>query len=154
MADFLDGRLPKRFWSKATPDPASECWLWTAARYPNGYGTIRIDGTPGRMVSAHRLAYEKLIGPIPEGLEIDHLCRQRSCVNPAHLEPVTHAENVRRMGAAITHCKRGHEFTPENTRRHEGRRRCRACLLASGRADHAKFRTKRNEQRKQRARAT
>lgn len=68
------------------------CWLWTGCR-SNGYGQIGMDG---RMMLAHRLAYELIIGPIPTGLHIDHLCRTPLCVNPAHLEPVTPAENIRR----------------------------------------------------------
>jgi len=149
MANFLDERLPIRFWDKVQPEPMSGCWLWTAAHYPNGYGTIRIDGTPGRMVSAHRLAYEMLVGPISNGLEIDHRCRQRCCVNPAHMEPVTHAENVRRQGAAISHCKRGHEFTPENTQRHHGRRQCRACAIARLREDWRQNKEARNRRRRE-----
>lgn len=71
--------------------------------------------------------YEAFVGPIPDGLQIDHLCRVRHCVNPAHLEPVTIAENVRRGAAAQTHCKYGHEYTPENTVIHHGGRECRTC---------------------------
>jgi hypothetical protein len=97
---------------------------------------------------AHRVAYELVIGQIPAGLELDHLCRNVVCVNPAHLEPVTRAENMRRRSAAQTHCKHGHEFTPENTYYywHGGRHRaCRAC----GRATVARY-----KQRKQAASAT
>jgi len=78
------------------PEPMSGCWLWLGAR-SQGYGRYTPLGTQGQ---AHRVIYEMCRGPIPEGLEVDHLCRNHSCVNPAHLEPVTHQENQRRMGLA------------------------------------------------------
>lgn len=117
-----------RFWSKV--DRSGACWLWTGLKLPHGYGRFGIGGRADhRDVLAHRFAYELLVGPIPGGLQIDHLCRVRACVNPAHMEPVTGAENTRRGGnAAKTHCKRGHEFSTANTyTRHDGRRQCRAC---------------------------
>lgn len=130
--------IADRFWEKV--ERSDTCWLWTAALSPSGYGAFQ---TGERVVRAHRFAYELVVGPIPDGLQIDHLCRVRRCVNPEHLEPVTQAENLRRGTAATavaaywaaqTHCKRGHEFTPENTYRGTGRRVCRACcrLRASG----------------------
>lgn len=90
-----------RFWDKVDkrgPIPTwapflGRCWVWTAGRFPSGYGCFKLNG---KSTLAHRVAYEWLIGPIPEGLEIDHLCRVRGCCNPAHLEPVTPAENVQR----------------------------------------------------------
>lgn len=110
---------------------AGGCWLWTGPLDAQSYGR---HGAP----LAHRVVYELLVGPIPKGLTLDHLCRVRSCVNPDHLEPVTHAENVRRGKAGevngdrqrnLTHCKRGHEYTPESTGRdHRGHRFCRECV--------------------------
>ena len=103
---FGDSRLPPRFWAKVRigsvpadrPD-LGPCWEWTAAQNDQGYGFFRVgsrtDGT-NRLVRAHRLAYETLIGPIPEGLESDHLCRNRPCANPGHIEPVTSALNNHR----------------------------------------------------------
>jgi hypothetical protein len=102
------------------------CWVWTGQVNNKGYGQMSFEG---RKQPTHRIAYRLLRGPIPAGLELDHLCRVPLCFNPDHLEPVTHAENQRRMGEARTHCIRGHEFTPENTYRQPstGRRRCREC---------------------------
>jgi hypothetical protein len=80
------------------------------------------------MIYVHRAVYERYVGPIPPGLEIDHLCRVRNCVNPAHLEAVTRGENVRRQMAVITHCPQGHEYTTANTRVGRDRKRgCRRC---------------------------
>ncbi|HEY8766071.1 MAG TPA: HNH endonuclease signature motif containing protein [Dehalococcoidia bacterium] len=75
------------------------CWPWTGVIHPLGYGHVNIPGTRNPQM-AHRASYEFFVGPIPDGLELDHLCRNRGCVNPSHLEPVTHLENVRRGAAA------------------------------------------------------
>jgi len=107
-----------RFWLKVTRRGAEECWGWTGARASEGYGRMR---AAGRYFYAHRFAYELLVGPIPKGLSIDHLCRNRLCVNPNHLEAVTQRQNVLRGtgSPAINHkkteCSRGHPYTPENT---------------------------------------
>lgn len=103
------------------------CWEWNGYRTADGYGKATLDGRRGELV--HRWSYQRLVGPIADGLEIDHICGNRSCCNPAHLEPVTHAENVRRgRRAQQTHCKHGHPLTPESVKiDSRGRRNCRAC---------------------------
>lgn len=124
-----------RFWAKVTLGTKDECWLWTGCIQTRGYGQFR--GYQSKHIPAHRFAYEALVGEIPEGLVIDHLCRVRRCVNPAHMEIVTQRENILRGDgvaahhARKTHCIRGHEFTPENTIRHPHGRNCRACRSAA-----------------------
>lgn len=111
------------------------CWLWSG-RLKDGYGQLSVNG---RTTGAHRFAYERFVGPIPEGLVIDHLCRVRNCVNPGHMEPVTLAENIRRgeTGKYLkdrTHCPRGHEYTEANTYiTKPGTRGCRACAREKSR---------------------
>jgi hypothetical protein len=117
-----------RFWPKV--EFTGFCWLWTASTNRQGHGHF----FPERKtcLTAHRWSYEFLVGPIPEGLHLDHLCRIPSCVNPDHLEPVTVAENVRRglHGVLRTRCGEGHELTDENVylRPGDGSRRCRKCI--------------------------
>lgn len=110
------------------------CWEWTGARNYKGYGhfTFREAGRKtGR--SGHRLVWEHFVAPLTPGMELDHLCKNRGCVRPSHLEEVTPTENKRRSSAydakrAQTHCLRGHEFTAENTYiRKNGTRCCREC---------------------------
>ena len=119
---------PPRFWENV--NKTESCWIWTAALDQDGYGKCRRDGVK----RAHRVAYEELVGPIPAGLHLDHLCRVRECVNPEHLQPVTNLLNLMRgqtfaaINAAKTHCPKGHEYTPENTQRKaNGSRICRTC---------------------------
>lgn len=116
-------------------DRSGACWLWTRSCNGKGYAEIKL---AGRRHGVHRLAYELLVGPVPEGLVLDHLCRVRRCVNPDHLEPVTNRENLLRgegasaKNAAKTHCPAGHPYDEANTiLRPRGSRRCRACHNAS-----------------------
>jgi hypothetical protein len=123
-------RPARPFWSFV--NKTETCWLWEGSKNREGYGLLRrVNETP-RVKLAHRLAYEELIGPIPDGLVIDHLCRVTNCVNPAHMEPVTDRVNIMRgeglavQNAAKTHCIRGHVL-PESRNRY-GRRVCKPCL--------------------------
>lgn len=123
----------ERFWAKV--NKTDSCWLWTASKNGSGYGQFW-DGT--RFFYAHRFSYELLVGPIPEGLELDHLCRVHACVNSMHLEAVSHRENTLRgtgasaRNAARTHCAHGHLFDETNTihDRAKGWRSCRECRQA------------------------
>lgn len=90
----------ERFWSRVSRGAVDACWLWTGSIDPGGYGRHYLFGFRAGHVKAHRFAYELEVGPIPDGLTIDHLCRNRVCVNPSHMEPVTLAENIRRAWAA------------------------------------------------------
>lgn len=128
----------ERLWSKIQKQDGH--WLWVGALCPQGYGRFGWDKHHSS-VQAHRAAYMLLVGPIPEGLHLDHLCRVRNCVNPAHLEPVTPQENMRRgvgLGLA-THCPKGHLFTEANTYyKGNGCRNCKTCRLVRQRAWHAR----------------
>lgn len=140
-----------RFWSKvAQTGNVFECWDWMGSERVKGQGygqfATVINGKR-KNNAAYRFAYETTIGPIPGGLTIDHLCRNRKCVNPWHLEPVTSTVNTLRSegpsakNAVATHCVNGHEFTPENTYGRESRSRggrvCKTCIFDRKRADRA-----------------
>ena len=125
--------LADRLWSRVDRSGGDDaCWPWLAFRSPGpeGYGRVR---ACGKNDGAHRVSYELLVGPIPEGLHIDHLCRNKWCVNPRHLELVTPAENTRRGLVARgrdTHCSKGHLFDEENTYvppKRTDQRHCREC---------------------------
>lgn len=109
------------------------CCVRTSSLDRHGYGRFSISGSAGRSVGSHRISYRMFVGPIPDGLTIDHLCRNRACVRPDHLEPVTNQENLRRglgfgaINAAKTHCPKGHPYDTENTRWESGKRHCRSC---------------------------
>lgn len=128
---YEDHHLETRFWS--TVRKTTSCWTWSGRTNGDGYGLIDVRGNG---IRSHRLAYELARGPIPDGLEIDHLCRNRACVNPDHLEPVDGRTNTHRgfsfaaINARKTHCVNGHEFTPDNTYTRANRvgRDCRACM--------------------------
>lgn len=143
------GNDAARFWShvnKAGPVPAHRpdigpCWLYSAKFNGKGYAQIKIGGIK---VAAHRWAYEQVGQRIPEGLEIDHLCRVRNCVRSSHLEPVTHAENIARAMKNSPDCPKGHPLSGENLYTWKRRRYCRACLREWSRLGH---RRKRQEAR-------
>lgn len=130
----------ERLLSKAVINFETGCWEWNGQLNSDGYARFGV--TAQKNTYAHRLAYELIEGPIPAGLTLDHLCRVRHCINPAHLEPVTSRENSLRSPftmasrhAATTHCPSGHEYTPENTmtvKHRNGRvtRVCRTCRRA------------------------
>lgn len=122
----------------------TSCWLWTASVKENGYAQYNANG---KNWNAHRLVYLLSGRDIPAGLELDHLCRVRHCVNPEHLEPVTRAENVRRQAAYITICPQGHVYTAENTYVYNGGRHCRACRATQSAAQSARRKAARAEAR-------
>lgn len=116
-APYLAASLRRRFAERITPEPFSGCILWTGRLTTKGYGVI---STGQKERSAHRIAYEWHFGPIPEGLQVHHKCKTRSCVNPLHMQLVTHLEHIaledrQAKIKARTHCSNGHEYTEENT---------------------------------------
>ncbi|MFB8071098.1 HNH endonuclease signature motif containing protein [Streptomyces californicus] len=140
--------LEARFWAKVehdvhTPD---RCWEWTASRTRGGYGLF---GLPGKTALAHRLAYELERGPIPAGLDLDHRCRNRVCVNPWHLEPVTERENALRgegptaLNARKTVCPEGHPYDEYETEPNGSRRRrCSQCRRRAARVRQQRYRNR------------
>lgn len=134
-------RLKRAFEKRV--DRTGDCWIWTGYVNPNGYGQLGtiLQGKKDTIL-AHRLSWMLFRGPLVEGLVIDHLCRDRRCVNPEHLELVTNTENVMRgiglgpTNRAKTHCKRGHAFTEANTGIKDGKRVCRACARLWAKEHH------------------
>jgi hypothetical protein len=127
------------FWNRV--ERTESCWLWRGAFNTGGYGVLKMDK---RMRIAHRVSWELLVGPIPDGLTIDHLCKVRACINPAHLEPVTSGENALRgdgpcaQNARLEFCIRGHPFTKTYVRKGHAKRACRICINASAKARRTK----------------
>ncbi|MGH3536358.1 MAG: HNH endonuclease signature motif containing protein [Pseudonocardiaceae bacterium] len=147
--------LPPRFRSKVSISEVTGCWEWTAS-LRNGYAAY---GERHVNLYGHRVAYEWLVGPIPEGLDLDHLCRNRPCVNPEHLEPVSRRVNLLRgetltaKNATATECPQGHEYNSTNTYVDpEGFRHCKTCRLATSRRLYRERRDYINAQRRDRAR--
>ena len=131
------GDLKTRLEAKSIPEPNSGCWIWIGALRKGDYGQIVIDG---KKKLAHRISYEIHKGPIPEGMELDHICRMHQCINPDHLEAVSHRVNVLRgaapsaVHAAKTHCSKGHEFSASITINGKVRRHCKICKRITQRA--------------------
>ena len=154
-ADDLDATgdemksVEERFWAKV--EKTESCWIWVGPLNWRGYGTVRPSGGGTRM--AHRVIYECLRGPIPDGLTLDHLCRVRRCVNPEHLEPVTLKENILRglgptaINAKKEYCPRGHPLSGDNLVKNKlrrGMRECRLCHLRSKAEWQRRYRKKRS----------
>jgi hypothetical protein len=140
VADTLT--VADRFWSKVDLGGWLDCWPWKRAVGSHGYGALTVESKPWL---AHRLAYTLLVGPIPKGLTIDHLCQNKVCVNPCHMEVVTRGENARRgepnrqvrSGGGWMRqrdaCANGHEYVPGSYRMWRGARVCKACANANRR---------------------
>ena len=141
MAGLTVQRDIDRFWAKVIIDCACDCWVWVGARTEGGYGQFRVGGRRGQVKLAHRLAWETWRGPIPPELQIDHLCRVRACVNPAHMEPVSQRVNILRgtgytaRSARRTECPNGHPHSEEtNGFTGRGKRYCKTCNRDRARA--------------------
>ncbi len=144
MPKYGDPALREQFWRRVTVT-SDGCWQWTGFIGSYGYGYISWAPSADESQRAHRTAYLALVGPIPEGLVLDHLCRNRSCVNPSHLEPVTVRENVLRgvgvaaVRAVATTCESGHALSGDNLYvTPDQRRQCRECRAAASRAWRAR----------------
>lgn len=150
--DQLPGRIHARIVFRAAPADrpvTGPCWIWTGGDNGKGYGLVSYQG---RQQSTHRLAYTLLVGPIPDGLQIDHLCRVHPCCNPGHMEPVTNLENSLRSDRATrTECIRKHPLSGDNLiikkPGERGRRRCRTCYVMKTREATERKRLRRSAER-------
>ena len=165
--DPFDTRVIKRFLDEVFPIMKEKgCWLWEGYTNSKGYGVFTASpntrkhvgkriGRKGKHILVHRYMYELMIGPIPKGLQIDHLCRVPLCVRPSHLEAVTQRENLMRgngfaaHNSLKTHCPKAHEYTPENTAFIGTERRCKTCLNTRSLAYYHKNRSRLMEQNRQ-----
>lgn len=131
----------QRFWARLRSNPNTGCWEWQGAKHNHGYGVLNVKR---RVIYAHRVAYMVTFGDIPGGTELDHLCRNPACANPAHLEAVPHQVNVQRGGAGQPwdYCKRGHPLTPGNTYAVRRGKTCRTCAIARASARYHEKRQK------------
>lgn len=140
--------IGERFWEKV--QKTDECWLWVAGLNADGYGMFESVAEFGTN-RAHRVAWIMANGPIPQGMQLDHLCRVRSCVNPAHLEVVTNKENILRsngwggVSSRRAHCPKGHPYSGDNLRVGGGRRHCVACVRESTRNRMRRIRQSKQE---------
>lgn len=148
VRSWSTGHLSVRLWRRVDRGALDACWVWTGPTNRKGYGTLTEGQGSKRHVLAHRAAWIATNGPIPGGLHVLHSCDNPPCCNPAHLHLGTIAQNNREMvergrhwNAAKTHCKRGHEFTPENTlpNGRPGWRKCRECRRLEGVARRQDF---------------
>lgn len=118
------GRIKPVRWLERDCGFETPCWVWQLSTV-YGYGQVTVDGRKRR---AHKLVYEQLVGPVPDGYHLHHRCENHACVNPAHLQPLTPADHAKlNANAKKTHCKHGHEYTDANTGLNQGRRYCREC---------------------------
>ena len=130
MADRY-ASLADRFGAKV--NKSGECWIWTGARKsPTGYGSIRLQG---RQLLAHRVSLQLAGVDVPDDMTVDHLCANKGCVRPDHLEVVSRGENVRRWARTITECPKGHPYDEANTRVYRGKRTCLACRRVHAEGD-------------------
>lgn len=140
--------LHLKFWEHVYTEPNTGCWLWGGKLDTKGYGMITVpaNNKPGfKHLRAHRVGYELVVGPIPQGLDLDHLCKVKCCVSPYHLEPVTRKENTIRYYGPRPFCKNGHELSGYNLRVNaKGHRFCRQCHREEARAAWWKKKEKNN----------